>query len=133
MTTIPDFTDTEQKRVTTILFERYGKLVPLQLADSELQLGGDPANQSTYPTIYWNERGAHFIVCKTGDSNYRCQFFYSEAEQYGTGREEYDDLDTCIRTLLQVQSDHERQLANVSSGIAAAALQGDECHSPLVV
>ena len=38
MTTIPDFTDAEQKLVSASLFERYGKLVPLQLADSELQL-----------------------------------------------------------------------------------------------
>ncbi len=35
---IPDFTETEQKLVSSILFERYGKLVPMQLADSELQL-----------------------------------------------------------------------------------------------
>ena len=37
-TTIPDFTDAEQKLVPVSLFERYGKLVPMQLADSELQL-----------------------------------------------------------------------------------------------
>jgi len=33
-TTIPDFTDAEQKLVSATLFERYGKLVPFQLADS---------------------------------------------------------------------------------------------------
>jgi hypothetical protein len=128
MTAIPDFTDTEQKRVTTILFKHYGKLVLLQLADSELQLGGDPNDLILYPSLYWNERGAHFIVCKTGDSSYRCQFCYSEAEQYSTGHDEYDDLDICVRTLLQVQSDLERQL----SGVTAATLRGGECHSPLV-
>jgi hypothetical protein len=37
-TTIPDYTDAEQKLVSAALFERYGKLVPIQLADSELQL-----------------------------------------------------------------------------------------------
>jgi hypothetical protein len=36
--TIPDFTDAEHKLVSGILYERYGKLVPMQLADSELQL-----------------------------------------------------------------------------------------------
>jgi hypothetical protein len=40
--TIPDFSETEQKLVSASLFERYGKLVPFQLADSELQL--DPGS-----------------------------------------------------------------------------------------
>ncbi len=130
---IPDFTEAEQKRVSGLLFERYGKLVPIQLADSELQLGVDPSQLTVCPTFYWNERGAHFIVCKVAADRYRCQFFYSEADQYGTGRDEYDNLDTCVLTLLQVQSDHERQLANVSSGATAANLKDDEYHGPLVV
>lgn len=133
MTTIADFTEAEYQRVSAILLERYGKLVPLQLADSELQLGIDPAALSLCPTFYWSERGAHFVVCKVGESRYRCQFFYAEAEQYGTGRDEYDNLDGCVRTLLQVQSDHERQLANISSGATAATLKGDDYHGPLVV
>jgi len=133
MTAIPDFTEAEHKHVSTLLFNRYGKLVPIQLADSELQLGGDPAQLTLCPTIYWNERGAHFVVCKVGENSYRCQFFYSEADQYGTGREEYDDLGTCILTLLQVQSDHERQLANVSSGATAATLSDDGYDGPLMV
>lgn len=133
MTTIPDFTEAERKRISIILLERYGKIVPIQLADSELQLGRNPASLTLCPTIYWSERGAHFVVCKVGESRYRCQFFYSEAEQYGTGRDEYDNLDTCTRTLLQVQSDHERQLANVSSGATAATLKDDDYHGPLMV
>jgi hypothetical protein len=36
------FADSEQKRVSALLLERQGKVVPLQLADSELQLGGNP-------------------------------------------------------------------------------------------
>lgn len=132
MTTPTDFTEAERKRIPVILLERYGKLIPIQLADSELQLGADPADLSLCPTIYWNERGAHFIVCKVGESRYRCLFFYSDAEQYGTGRDEYDNLNTCVLTLLQVQSDHERQLANISSGATAANLK-DDYHGPLMV
>ncbi len=132
MTAIPDFTEAEHKLVSTLLFERYGKLVPTQLADSELQLGADPTQLSLCPTLYWNERGAHFVVCKVAADRFRCQFFYSEAEQYGTGRDEYDDIGTCVLTLLQVQSDHERQLANISSGATAANLD-DDYDGPLVV
>ncbi len=64
---------------------------------------------------------------------FRSQFFYSEAEQYGTGRDEYDDIGTCVLTLLQVQSDHERQLSNISSGATAANLKDDDYLGPLVI
>ena len=133
MATIPDFTEAEHKRVAALLFDRYGKLVPTQLADSELQLGADSAQLTLCPALYWNERGAHFVLCKVATDCYRCQFFYSEAEQYGTGKDEYKDLRECVMTLLQVQSDHERQLANVSSGATAANLNDDDYHGPLVV
>jgi hypothetical protein len=37
------FTEAEQKRLSGILFERDTMPVSIQLADSELQLGGDPS------------------------------------------------------------------------------------------
>ena len=132
MSTIPDFTEVEHKRISAVLFERYGQLVPVQLADSELQLGGDPSQLTICPTIYWNERGAHFVVCKVAAGRYRCQFFYSDAEHYGTGHEEYDSLEVCVLTLLQVQADHEQQLSNISSGATAANLDVDY-DGPLVI
>lgn len=36
MSAIPDFTEAEYKLAAALLFDRYGKLVPVQLADSEL-------------------------------------------------------------------------------------------------
>lgn len=129
---IADFTDAEYKLVTTQLLQRYGKLVPLQLADSELQLDPASTELTVCPTLYWTERGAHFVVCKIAEGLYRSQFFYSETEQYGTGKEEYTDLIACVTTLLQVQSDHERQLASISSGATRAKI--DEDYSgPLVI
>ncbi len=133
MNAIPDFTEAEQKLVSALLLSRYDKLVPLQLADSELQLGADPEDLTACPTFYWNERGANFVVCKINAGRYRCQFFYSDADQYGTGHNEYTDLENCIMTLLRVQSDHERQLSNVSSGATAANLNDDDYNGPLVV
>jgi hypothetical protein len=131
-TTIPDFTDAEQKLVSASLFERYGKLVPLQLADSELQLDALSEELTLCPTLYWAERGAQFVVCKVAADRYRCQFFYSETEQYGTGHDEYNSLGDCVVTLLQVQSDHERQLANISSSATKANIE-DDYHGPLVI
>ena len=122
---IPDFTEAEQKLVSAMVLRRYDKLIPLQLADSELQLAVDSEVLTSCPTLYWNERGAHFVICKVAGDRYRCQFFYSDAEQYGT-------LENCVKTLLQVQSDHERQLSNISSGATAASLDEDY-HGPLMV
>lgn len=118
--TIPDFTDAEQKLVFATLFERYGKLVPFQLADSELQLDTSSDQLTLCPTIYWAERGAQFLVCKVASDRFWCQFFYSEAEQYGTGQNEYNSLGDCVLAVLQVQSEHEQQIANISSSATIA-------------
>ena len=129
---IPDFTEAEQEVVRAELAKRYGKHVEMLLADSELQL--DPASEelAICPTLYWTERGAHFVICKVGNGRFRSQFFYSDAEQYGTGKEEYQGLHTCVVTLLQVQADHERQLSHTSAGATAARLD-DEYDGPLVM
>ena len=120
MSPIPDFTENEQQQISQILFERYQRLVPWELAEAELQL--DPGSEQTTvcPTLYWSQRGAEFVVCKLGESRFRCQFFYSEREQFGTGRDLYDDLSECVVTLLQVQADHERTRAGVHGGSKAA-------------
>ena len=134
---VPDFTEPERELVVALLQERYGKTIPLELADSELRL--DPARDdlTVCPTLYWSERGAHFVVCKVGQDRYRCQFFYADADQYGTGHDEYIDLRRCVLTLVRVQADHEKQSAGVSSGATAAdlaaPLQDDEYHGPLVI
>ena len=102
---IPDFTDAERWCVDTALTERYCRKVEVEQAEIELRL--DPALPRLIlcPALYWKE-GAQFVICKVGDKRYRCQFFYSGREQYGTGREEYDDLAECVVTLLQLQAEH---------------------------
>ena len=44
---------------------------------------------------------------KVGEKSYRNQFFYTAREQFGTGREEYDEVGDCVITLLRLQADHE--------------------------
>lgn len=134
MTTIADFTDSEQRLVSNVLFQRYGKFVPLQVADAELQLDMASEDLTPCPTLFWSELGAQFVLCKVGESRYRCQFFYSDAEQFGTGRNEYADIEECVMTLLQVQSDHERQRAGLFSGATAADVANDDdYHGPVMI
>ena len=121
-----DFSKEMQEYVANLLEQRYGKQVDLQLADSELQLNLTSEELTVCPTLYWSERGAQFVVCKIDNEHFRCQFFYSATEQFGTGdddyhdigHDDYDDIEKCVVTLLQVQSDHERQMSDRSSTAA---------------
>ncbi len=112
------------------MHRRYGKPVAIEIADSELLLDPTQAAMTVCPTLYWNERGAHFVVWKVAAGRYRCQFFYTDADHYGTGRDEYDDLEQCTLTLLRVQADHEKQSAGVASGATAADLSDGEYLGP---
>jgi hypothetical protein len=106
MSEIPDFTPEELKIVQDTVDERYGEAVELHPADAEVKLG--PGNGlTTCPTLFWHARKANYVILKTGDSRYRGQFFYDIHQIYGTGIEEYDDLPTCVSSLLRVQADDE--------------------------
>lgn len=134
MAAIPDFTDAEHKLVAQTLIERYGHAVALEAAEAEI--GNDAAGQAltTCPILYWEERGAHFVVFKLAEGRFRGQFFYSEATQYGTGRDSFDNLGDCVITLLQVQSDHERQMAGIRSGMTSKDIKdGGDYDGPLVI
>lgn len=129
-TPAPDFTPTELRDVAEILRERYGAPVAIELADSDLLLDPAEGAMTECPTAYWQARGAQFVVFKVSEARFRCQFFYTDADHYGTGRDEYDDLATCVLTLLRIQADHERESAGASSGATAADLGGAEYQGP---
>lgn len=107
MSTIPDFNDSELWVVKTTLKERYGHDIEIQLADSELRLDPSDRELTECPTLFWQVDKVSFVVFKIAPERYRCQFFYSIREQYGTGIEDYDNIGECVTALLQVQADHE--------------------------
>ena len=76
------------------------------LADIELRLNPYGTELTDCPAAFWSHEGCNFIVGKTGEPRYRCQFYYRVHQMYGTGVEEYDDLSECVVTLLQVQADY---------------------------
>lgn len=128
---IPGFTDAEKERVAALLDERYGKTIALELAESEVQLDPGIETLTTCPTLYWHERGAHFVVYRVARDRYRCQFFYGEMEQYGTGITEYTDLQQCVLMLLRIQSDHER--ARAQAAARATAPERSEYQGPEII
>ena len=106
MSGIPDFSDSELWIIQSTLEERYGDAPDIQLAETEMRLNRARTELIPCPTAYWEAGDCHFVVVKTGDRHYRCQFFYRVHQMYGTGIEQYDDLTECVVTLLQVQADH---------------------------
>jgi hypothetical protein len=121
--TIADFNSAERWVIESTLKERYGHFVPIELADSELKLDPDAPVLSVCPTVFWSERDCNFVVFKTGEDRYRCLFYYSEEEQFGTGRTEYDELAECVSVLLKLQADHEKQRQGVHTGMTAGQIK----------
>ena len=111
MSQIADFSESELWVIRTTLAERYNETVQTQLADAELRLDPYSSELTSCPGAYWERDGCHFVVFKTGEHRYRCQFYYRIHQMFGTGIEEFDDLSECVVTLLQVQADHAAQLA----------------------
>jgi hypothetical protein len=106
MSDIPDFNTNELEVIHATLKQRYGQEIAVQLADSELRLDPSTPQLTLCPTVYWEMDKIGFVIFKTALARYRCQFFYSQLEQYGTGLQEYHNILECITTLLQVQADH---------------------------
>ena len=129
----PDFSDSELKLIGQTLFERYDRMVALQTGDAEIQLRPDSDVLDTCPVVHWEERGAHFVVFKLGDTRFKAQFFYNETTQYGTGKESFDNLGDCVVTLLQVQADHEQQMKGIRSGMTRLDIEGENYDGPLVI
>ena len=89
---IPDFSDADLQGIAQLLERRYGKAVPVEMAESEVSFGEDAAAITVCPTVYWTERGAHFVVFKTAEMRYRARFFYGDVDQFSAGRDEYASL-----------------------------------------
>jgi hypothetical protein len=121
-----EFDQEELELLAALLERRYGRATAFECAEAELE-GVSPR---TCAAVFWEGRGAQFMVCKTGDSRYRAQFFLGDAAAFG-GRPEYDDLAECVNTLLRLQADDERRRAGVFSGATAATLE--EYDGPTVI
>ncbi len=118
---ISDFGDAERWVVATTLKERYGKIIAVEPADSEIRLDPAAPEVTVCPTLFWEQRGVEFVIFKIGADRYRSQFYYSALEQFGTGRD-FDALAECVTTTLRLQADHEKDRVGAGSGKTGADL-----------
>jgi hypothetical protein len=130
---ISDFSEHDKQVVTETLVGRYGRVVPAEWAEAEVQLTPESDELTICPALYWEGRGAHFVVIKLGDNRYKGQFYYSEAQQYGTGHDSFDSLGDCVVTLLQIQADHERQMDSLRTGLAAVKPSDEDDNGPVIL
>ena len=131
MNDIPGFTPLERRTVEAAMIYRYGQLVPLHDTEVELRLTPGSDDLTTVPGIYWNERNVQFVVCKLGEKCYRSYFFYTEDRQYRIGEHDYDVIEDCVRTLLQLQVDHDAKRRAIMSNPGLGP--DDDYHGPIVV
>lgn len=131
--TISDISPSELDEVTQMLAMRYRNPVVVEPVEAEIQVDPEGEELASCPGLYWEARGAHFVVFRFAEGSYRGQFYYSEAQQYSTGRDQFGSLQECVTTLLQVQADHERQMAGLSSGLRAADSIAGEYDGPSLV
>ena len=110
MSILPDFSDNEINIVSGAFAERYGEAKDLQLADVELRLSKGDSELSEHPALYWFDGQCHFLIAKLDPFRYHNQFFYQGYEQFGTSRDDHDDILDCAVTLLRLQADHQSQL-----------------------
>jgi hypothetical protein len=108
MDSIPNFTPTDIEMVQQLVHHRYQERVEIQVTDSELMLTSEREQLVDYPKLFWHVHGANFAVIRSGLNRYRRQFFYTPHDQHFTGQEEYDSLELCVITPLQIQGNHER-------------------------
>ncbi|MDH3342777.1 MAG: hypothetical protein OEM07_03550 [Gammaproteobacteria bacterium] len=108
MSSIPDITDTEQWAISTTLKERWpGLSIELQLADVEIRMHPNDRELTECPAVFWQVDEASFILIKVAERVYRAQFFYRGYQQYGSGFKDFDDINDCLVTMLQVHADRE--------------------------
>ncbi len=106
---IEDFSPTELDVVKTTLTERFGQEIPVELGDAEIRLYPDDRELVTRPVMYWAspEDDSKFFIAKVKNNEFRCQFFYRGYQQYGTGKDRYDNVGDCVISMLQVHTEHE--------------------------
>jgi hypothetical protein len=134
---IKKFTDRECALVNQALAERFGQPMAVQAIEAEIQLNLLAEALTLCPALTWEDNLTHFVIFKTGDSRFRCQFYYTDVEQFGTGQEEYDNLGDCVISLLQVQAEHEAKRQSLRRGMNAVdfdkANNGEEYHAPIII
>lgn len=120
--TITDFSDGQLNAVQFLINKRYGEETELQLGDSEVQIDPEKDETVSCPVIFWNARECNFVIIKTGEDQYRAQYFYTPHDQVSTQQSYFTVIEDCAIAVLGEQSDYERESEGAKSGATGADL-----------
>ena len=102
-----DWSATELNIINDGILKRWKSYKPeLNFADVELKVLPNDKELTAFPAAVWRKNDCYFVVIKIDSNTYKNIFYYENSKQFGTGIEKYNDLYTCVITLLQVQADH---------------------------
>jgi hypothetical protein len=113
---IADYTDEQVNSVQFLINNRYGEETELHLGDSEVQIDPKIEEVCQCPVIYWNARECNFVIFKTGQDQYRAQYFYTPHDQVSTQQTFFTVVEDCAKAVLCEQSDHERESNGAANG-----------------
>ncbi len=116
---IPDFSEQQVSTVQQMIDARYKEDIELQLADSEVQTDSTILDTTVCPTLFWNARECNFVIMRTGEDQYRAQYFYTPHDQYPTQQSFFTEIEDCAAAVLREQSDYEREAEGVKHGATA--------------
>ena len=117
---IPDFSEQQVSTVQQMINARYKEDIELLLADSEVQIAPALLDTMVCPILFWNARECNFVIMRTGEDQYRAQYFYNPHEQYPTQQGFFTIVEDCAAAVLREQSDYEREAQGVKDGATAA-------------
>lgn len=114
---ISDFSLTQTNVIKEALGERWDEEIELCIADVEVRIYPDDRELTLCPALVWEKEECNFAVIKINETEYKNVFYYRGSRQFGTGIDKYDDLYTCVKTLLQVQTDFLAQELNNTQNV----------------
>ncbi len=117
---IPDFSEQQVSAIQQLINQRYKEDIELHLADSEVQIDPEIPGTTVCPILFWNARECNFVVMRTGEDQYRAQYFYNPHDQYPTQQGYFTTAEDCASAVLREQSDYEREAEGVKDGATAA-------------
>lgn len=117
---ISDYTDEQLNAVQALINSRYGEETELHLGDSEVQIEPQIKVVTVCPVIFWNARNCNFVIFKTGQDQYRAQYYYTPHDQASTQQVFFTAVEDCVKAVLREQSDHERESGGIASGATGA-------------
>ena len=119
---IIDFSEEQVGSVQSLINARYGEETELHLGDSKVQIDPEKEKMTVCPVIFWNARDCNFVIIKTGEDQFRAQYFYTPHEQASTQQAFFTTVEDGALAVLREQSDYERESEGPVNGATGSDL-----------